>query len=501
MTGLGVLVLSTNLQSLLRLPRLLVLALVAGSVVLILKGLVDLLGGVLQQRNRYIQRRYLTKQRKLSWVAWLGMGLLGLGTGLFNIGGADWRYLVSAMVCIFIGAVIFLLGLWQLLSRLSTRTVHAPPSWPKFVLTPPGMACLAMSVLLLLGAYLGPSNMLLLIFCMLVGPFVFGGGFTLTTLREVSLRRQLPSAIVAGEVFSVELILKNRRRFFSSWFIKATDLIENRGEQLQAQTLFVRVLPNVEGRASYRIQAMTRGQYSFGPVRLSCRFPLGLVERTNIIKSRDELLVYPRLGALTSAWQRDYGVATELVTRPDLRAGAFEDEFHQIREHRHGDSPRLIHWRSSARQNQLMVKEFRESRDLDLLVLLDLYLGENAIQPDPYVELIISFAATLASRQCQLGSGSRIVIAAVGETPFVWNGEALPSHRSAFLSLLAKANPAQTDDLTSLWEAAESCSPAKTRGYLFSTRNMQQVDVPFGMQWIRPVSARQAENYIQFVDR
>src|SRR5690606_33052987 len=113
-------------------------------------------------------------------------------------------------------------------------------------------------------------------------------------------------------------------------------------------------------------------------------------------------------------WHRDAASADELVQRQRPRRGAFPDEFEKLRSFRYGDNPRMIHWRTSARQNSLMVREYHEIRDRDLLVLLDLDADPTREEELLRVELAVSFAATVCIDQLQRSRQSGMALAAAG---------------------------------------------------------------------------------------
>ena len=72
-------------------------------------------------------------------------------------------------------------------------------------------------------------------------------------------------------------------------------------------------------------------------------------------------------------------------------------EYHGLRDYRSGDSPRWIHWRTSARRGELMVKEFEQQNEQDLAILIDPWLPRTkaAAEQREALEEAISFAATL----------------------------------------------------------------------------------------------------------
>src|SRR5207245_10092424 len=56
------------------------------------------------------------------------------------------------------------------------------------------------------------------------------------------------------------------------------------------------------------------------------------------------------------------------------RHPAAQSDFHGLRAFRSGDSPHWIHWRTSARLGELMVREFEETPDDNLVIILDAWL-------------------------------------------------------------------------------------------------------------------------------
>jgi uncharacterized protein (DUF58 family) len=163
------------------------------------------------------------------------------------------------------------------------------------------------------------------------------------------------------------------------------------------------------------------------------RYPLGLVERSCVYRDWGETLVYPRIGRLTPRWKRRLLGATELVDAPQTRAGMFDDEFHHLREYRSGDNPRAIHWRSSARRNELIIRQYHQNREHDVLVLVDLQGSESGPPAARRrVEQTLSVVATLCwehRRECRGASLSAVLCGR--ET---WRGEA--SSASAGLDTL-----------------------------------------------------------------
>jgi uncharacterized protein (DUF58 family) len=93
-----------------------------------------------------------------------------------------------------------------------------------------------------------------------------------------------------------------------------------------------------------------RGVYEFGPTTVTLRDVFGLVRRTVTAGGTDEVVVYPQVHALAEAGALDSLLARSRTTD--------REEFDDVREYVPGDPLRDVHWKSSAKREDLIVKEF-----------------------------------------------------------------------------------------------------------------------------------------------
>lgn len=332
-----------------------------------------------------------------------------------------------------------------------------------------GRAYIAVMVVLFVGALLGRSNPLLLVFALMAGPFVANAWISFLLLKGLSVERRVPERVMAGEPTSIELVLRNRKQRLSAWVMILRDQITSRRERLPAEVLVPRIPPRAERSAHYRLRLMHRGRYEFGPLSISTRFPLGLVERGLTIAQPSSILVYPKLGRLTARWRQRLLHAPELVTQMTPRSGPFDDEFHALREYRLGDDPRAIHWKTTARRNELMVREFRESRDRHLVVLLDAWQPARPSRGEQErCELAISLAATICVHHLRNSRDSQLRFCAQGEPPVIWDSSS--GAMETLLDQLALMTPSASGDLEGLYAAAADQRLNAARTLLISTR-------------------------------
>jgi uncharacterized protein (DUF58 family) len=129
-----------------------------------------------------------------------------------------------------------------------------------------------------------------------------------------------------------------------------------------------RLPPGVDGDAEattlvggdplvYEVTYRERGEHALGPATVDARDVLGLARRTFVPEGRASVLVYPRVFHPSPA------VAERLRGLAALDAGAERGAFDHLREYVNGDSLRDVHWKSSAKREDLVVQEFADDGD------------------------------------------------------------------------------------------------------------------------------------------
>jgi uncharacterized protein (DUF58 family) len=129
-------------------------------------------------------------------------------------------------------------------------------------------------------------------------------------------------------------------------------------------------------RTAYRVRRVPRGRYRFSDAEVAIEDPFGLARREQPLADTGTLLVYPRLTRLASLFSerglRSHGAGRVLLRRPT----GFE--LHSVRDYQNGESLRRVHWPSTARRQQLMVKELEDTPRDEVLVVLDAQEGFTA---------------------------------------------------------------------------------------------------------------------------
>ncbi|HLS62298.1 MAG TPA: DUF58 domain-containing protein [Ruania sp.] len=148
--------------------------------------------------------------------------------------------------------------------------------------------------------------------------------------------------------------------------------------------------PGAEHDELFAIPTERRGVLLVGPVRSVRGDPFGLIRRAVQWTEPEDLYVHPRtirLGSSSAGFLHDLeGQVSREVTNADL-------SFHALREYVPGDDRRYVHWRSSARVGELMVRQFEETRRTHLVTALSVNDRDYG-DPDEF-ELAISAVGSL----------------------------------------------------------------------------------------------------------
>ncbi|MEU8360954.1 DUF58 domain-containing protein [Nonomuraea sp. NPDC048882] len=172
------------------------------------------------------------------------------------------------------------------------------------------------------------------------------------------------------------------------------------------------VLDRVESRGvreiDYRVRSDLRGRYTIGPLAIRIADPFGLVELTRSFTISDTLVVTPHVAALPHVrLSGEWTGGGDSRTRSVAAAG---DDDVAPREYRQGDDLRRVHWRSTARYGELMVRREEQQWQSRGALLLDTrrhaHRGEG---PRSSFEVAVSAAASIGVHLAREGLGLRLV--------------------------------------------------------------------------------------------
>lgn len=266
---------------------------------------------------------------------------------------------------------------------------------------------------------------------LLAATFMVGMFWPHWLVRRLSVTRTGPVRAAEGETITLHVEVRNEGwmpRFMVELFdrLPFVGMADGVAVPSKAALGMIAYIPG-NGRKSFDASVVCekRGYYRLGPISLVSGFPLGLAEASQERHDTFQALtVYPSVFPITELPL--HGARSQIHRGACLLPeGAGTAEFSGMREYRRGDSPRHIHWPTTARLNELMVKEFEPLASACICLALDLGKESNVGQgKHASFEYAVRIAASIAGFACNnsiptrvAGQGQRalMVDAGVGE--------------------------------------------------------------------------------------
>ncbi len=369
------------------------------------------------------------------------------------------------------------------MSRIGRGLIGA--LWPsqRQILTREGFIYFWVAVGLLAAGLLHQVNLILLVFTLSAGPFlasIFGGR---AMLNRLSVHRRLPTYVFSGERLVIDYTVENGRRWFASLAVFLEDCLvpvdssSTEATSLTPSVFFARIASHDRLHLRWQYKSPVRGKYRLRDLDLGTRAPFGLVEHRVTIGIEEQMIVYPRIGHLTRRWYQIQRPATENRQGQRHDRSAQQVEYHGLRSYHAGDSPRWIHWRTSARRGELMVKEFEHQNEQDLAILIDPWLprGRATGEQRETIEQAISFAATLCIETAR-HQGRRIILGWTGAPPGMRQGPASVKLLHELLEQLAMMAPVNEGGLAALFDIMPPAALREALLVIVSTRPINLIE-------------------------
>lgn len=268
---------------------------------------------------------------------------------------------------------------------------------------------------------------------------VVAGGAVLVVLRRPRvrvLRSARPDRVHLGEPCRIVLRVHNGGRGRSP----VLSLHDEVGPFGRA-SLHVPPLPRGGTRdAVYGFPTDRRGVHRVGPLTTVVEDGFGLVRATSVSAELDTVIVLPRVLDLVPLPAAP-GDDPEPGSRLSVASSTVDEEFTTLRPYLPGDDIRRIHWRTTARLGEPVVRQFEQPWQHRLTVLADL---RAAVHDEAGFERTLSAVASLVALAARRGELLRLVTTDGADTGFV----PAPERLDPLLDSLAAASPTSTGSLT-----------------------------------------------------
>jgi uncharacterized protein (DUF58 family) len=274
---------------------------------------------------------------------------------------------------------------WRLFIQL-----FKPPRGHRTVPTRTGMVLILLALGIGTAAFNTAQNILYIALAMLLSSLLLSGLLSWMNFKGCRWRLQTVEPYRVGEPGTVELSIFNGNRWLPIYSL-SFDLATVGQKLAQRLSLNRGLSPGDTLRLTWDFTPSRRGPETVLLQRLSSKFPFGFLVKTIDYTQPREIIVWPARVPYTLQLER------ARYTRPlgnIARRPGGGTELRNLRHYRPGDSLRRIHWKATARQRRLIVRENLEDAEQSYALVL---AGHARNWPRPaQFERLCAFAATLA---------------------------------------------------------------------------------------------------------
>ena len=273
---------------------------------------------------------------------------------------------------------------------------------------------------------------------------------------KLIITRDTPERIRAGNHIKIEYTINNLRNL-PVWNLHLDPIHQQRWLKLEAD---IASLDTIKAKGSSSVsaylQSEKRGEYVLKPSFASSAFPFGIIKWSCRNKTPQKIRVYPRfepLNSLTlplnSRFQKE---GTSLVSSVGESM-----EFHACRDFRTGDNAKHIHWPTTARKGELIVREFQEEYLCRIALIVDTYVPPQnsffTLKKKTYFPKLEAALSMTAALSHNLAHGDYIVdIFAAGPKIYHFKGGRSLAQLDQILDILACIEPNKQKPFSNLEE-------------------------------------------------
>ena len=236
-------------------------------------------------------------------------------------------------------------------------------------------------------------------------------GITRFSSPQVNVIRRLsPSLVHEGDRAAVDAVITNRgRRTLTN--VTFSDEVGALGRAVFEAGA---IRSGETGDAEYQILCRPRGVYPVGPVTATVTDPLRLSKAMSQIPAIDRLIVYPEVENLVGFPMTRGRDPAMQASRPEFSQRGGED-FYTLREYVVGDDLRRVHWPSSAKKDELMIRQLETPWQSRALVILD--IRQSSYESGECFEKSVRGAASIIRHLAREGFDADLWAGGVGATP------------------------------------------------------------------------------------
>ncbi len=223
--------------------------------------------------------------------------------------------------------------------------------------TKEGITFLALSIFVGVAALNTGNNLLYLIFGMMLSFIAISGFMSMINLSRIDVGSVTPQNVFALTPISIKLLITNKKILLPSYSITV---------EVDKEKGFISYLPaKATKKVNIRCFFKHRGWNEIPDIFISTSFPFGFFRKRVLTKTvNEDVLVYPKIDeidfkeSIFNQWSDE---------KQSVKTGLGSD-VRSIRTYQYGDNPKLIHWKSSAKIGELMIRELHDDESKSAVI-------------------------------------------------------------------------------------------------------------------------------------
>jgi uncharacterized protein (DUF58 family) len=246
------------------------------------------------------------------------------------------------------------------------------------------------------------NNLFYLLLAMMLSVVVISGLLSEQCVRRLGFHRHVPDLIMANQPTTVTLSVTNHSRWLPSFSLQLFDVAH--GHNLDRGLFVAHLGAQRSALLSYPVLATARGRLRLDGIRAETLFPFGLFLKRALYQITAEIPVSPPIRPLSFRFVEELVSEGQGLSLPRRGHGT---QLYNLRLYRPGDDSRAIHWMTTARTSNLIVRETEAEDQRRITIALSTLAPEDQ---EPLFERSVTLVASLLWHLSQKSYPLRLIV-------------------------------------------------------------------------------------------
>ena len=209
-------------------------------------------------------------------------------------------------------------------------------------------------------------------------PIIVSDGLVLFFLGDrLEVKREIPSSLAQGESVTARVEIRRCGKGFLPfrillWDLHPLSMDTNAFPALLDRKLLAGLLRSGEGLFfEYKLMPLERGRWFFRGAELLLSSPCRFWRLKVFHPCESAGRTYPDFKKIKAAAGTDLRGLLERTGVKNIRRRGQGMEFNSLRDYQDGDSIRAVDWRATSRRRKVIIREYQDEQDQQILFLLD----------------------------------------------------------------------------------------------------------------------------------